>query len=168
MPYVSWLSHWAMRWGVRIYTYPCGTPSIGNHSIAQLSPGGADGIPGGGGAAWGVCSPDTVCLQSVCGFCAMPFSQGREQSIWFHQPLSDFFRSQPSPGFTIETQPPTSSLLGLWHTGVLISCCVSSVVAQETPPLAILAIFKATHILAYSGCTWPPCLALVANLVKTY
>jgi len=80
---VLWLSHWAMRWGVRIYTYPGGTPSIANHALTPLAPGGEDGIPGGGEAASGWGSPDSECLQSVSGICAVPFCQGRARSIWF-------------------------------------------------------------------------------------
>jgi len=50
----------------------------------------------------------------------------------------------------------------------LTSCFVSSIVARENPPLAILAIFKARCILHCSSCTWHPCLALVADMIKTY
>jgi len=50
----------------------------------------------------------------------------------------------------------------------LISCCISSLAACQNPPLAILAIFKARHMLDCSSCTWPPCLTIVADMLKTY
>jgi len=35
------------------------------------------------------------------------------------------------------------------------------------PSLAILAIFKARRMSDCSSCTWPPCLAIVADMLKT-
>ena len=46
-------------------------------------------------------------------------------------------------------------------------CCVSSIVVRENSPLAILAIFKASRMLDCSGCTRPPCSAIVADMLKT-
>jgi hypothetical protein len=38
----------------------------------------------------------------------------------------------------------------------------------EKPSLAILARFKAMRMSDCSSCTLPPCLAIVADLLKTY
>jgi len=45
---------------------------------------------------------------------------------------------------------------------------VSSIVAREKPSLAILPIFNARRMLDCSSCTRPPCLAIVADMLKTY
>jgi len=52
--------------------------------------------------------------------------------------------------------------------GFLISCCVSSIAAQENSSLAILALFKARCMSDCSSCNWPPCLAIVDEMLKTY
>jgi len=52
--------------------------------------------------------------------------------------------------------------------GIFIWNCVSSIAARENPPFAILAIFKARHVSDCSSCTRPPCLAIVADMLKTY
>jgi len=51
--------------------------------------------------------------------------------------------------------------------GFLIRYCISSIVPCQNLSLAILAIFKARHMSDCSSCTWPPCLAIVADMVKT-
>jgi len=52
--------------------------------------------------------------------------------------------------------------------GFLFRYCISPVVVCENPPLANFAIFKAKCTLNGSGCTRPPCLAIVADMFKTY
>ena len=52
--------------------------------------------------------------------------------------------------------------------GFLIRNCISSIAACANPPLAILAIFKARRMSECSGCTQPPCLAIVADMLITY
>jgi len=49
----------------------------------------------------------------------------------------------------------------------VISCCVSSIAARENPSLAILAMFKARRMSDCSSGTRPPCLAIVADMLKT-
>jgi hypothetical protein len=49
-----------------------------------------------------------------------------------------------------------------------ITYCVSSIAALDSPPLAILGILKAWCMLVSFSCTVPPCLALVADMLKTY
>jgi len=43
-----------------------------------------------------------------------------------------------------------------------------AIAARENRPLAIFAIFKARHMPDCSSCTRPPCLAIVAEMLKTY
>jgi len=50
----------------------------------------------------------------------------------------------------------------------LIGNSVSCIAPCDNPPLAILAIFKARYMSDCSSCTWPPCLAIVADMLKTY
>jgi hypothetical protein len=50
----------------------------------------------------------------------------------------------------------------------LICSYISLIAASEKPCLAILAIFKARRILDCSRCTQPPCLGIVADILKTY
>jgi len=45
---------------------------------------------------------------------------------------------------------------------------VSSIAAREKPSFAILAIFKARRMSDCSSCTRPHCLAIVADMLKTY
>jgi hypothetical protein len=50
----------------------------------------------------------------------------------------------------------------------LISCCISFIVGCDNTPVAILAIFMARPMSDSSSCTRPPCLAIVADMFKTY
>jgi len=52
--------------------------------------------------------------------------------------------------------------------GSSIKYCVSFTGARENPPLAILAIFKPRCVSDCSSCTRPPCLPIVAEMLKTY
>jgi hypothetical protein len=51
--------------------------------------------------------------------------------------------------------------------GFLISCCVPSIVARDNPLVAILAIFKARPRSDCPSCIRSPCLATVADMLKT-
>jgi hypothetical protein len=50
----------------------------------------------------------------------------------------------------------------------LIRHCVSTIAARENPRLAILPILKVRGMSDCSSYTWPPCLAIVADILKTY
>jgi len=52
--------------------------------------------------------------------------------------------------------------------GFFITYCISCTAARGHPPLAIIAIVNARHISDCSSSTWPPCLAIVADMLKTY
>jgi len=52
--------------------------------------------------------------------------------------------------------------------GIFIRYSISSVTERENSCLAILAIFKARRMLDNSSSTRPPCLAIVADILKTF
>ena len=52
--------------------------------------------------------------------------------------------------------------------GFVISCCGPSIPACDNPCSAISAIFITRHMSDCSSCNRPPCLAIVAVMLKTY
>jgi len=176
LAYASSLTHCALGRGVWIYTYLGGTPSIVDRWAASLLLGGTSRVSGGCGVGSGVgclsrsggCAPVPLHLQRVCGFCAVPLWQGRQPSVRLFQ----------SMGWWLSIAAVTVSCPGNWTLrfyssrtsaqGLLIRNCVSSIVARKNPPLTIVAIFKARRMSDCSSCTRPPCLAIVADMFKTY
>ena len=59
-------------------------------------------------------------------------------------------------------------LLSDFGTRFLIRNCVSCNAGREKPSLAMFATFKARCMLDCSSCTRPHCLAIVADMSKTY
>jgi len=176
LAFVSRLENWALGRGECINIYLGGTPSISDMWAASLLPGGTGGVSGGCGVGSGVsclsCSgwgaPVPMRLQRVRGFCAVPIWQGRQPSVWFSCSIAGFLSIA---AFTFI--PPGNSTPRVFSSltsdrGVLIRNCVSSIAARQNPPLAILAIFKARRMSDCSSCTWPPCLAIVPDMLKTY
>jgi len=156
--------HWVLGSGVCIYRYAGGTPSV---SELSWSSAGAGGVPSRGGTCRGVGTPVPLRVQCVCGFVVVSFWQERQPSVWFSRTIAGclsiagFSLSCPGNSTPCFFSPQISA------RGFLICCCVSSIAAHENPPLAILAIFKARHMLDCSSCTRPPCLAIVADMLKT-
>jgi len=107
-------------------------------------------------------------LQRVAGFCAVPFGHGRQPSVRFSQIIS---RCLSIAAFTSVCPGNSTPLFFSSRTsggGFLIRNCVSAIAARANPPLAILAIFTARRMSDCSSCTRPPCLAIVADMLKTY
>jgi hypothetical protein len=50
----------------------------------------------------------------------------------------------------------------------MISSCIASMLAQENPPVATLDILNARRMLGCSSYTQPPCIAIVAGMLKSY
>jgi len=104
----------------------------------------------------------------TCWFLAMPFWHGRQRSIWLSRTIARCLSISAStilcPGNSAPCALSSWALAG----GLLIKYCLSSIVAHEHPSLAILAIFMARCMSDYSSCTRPPCLAIVADMSKTY
>jgi len=149
--------------GVYIYTYAGGAPSV---SELSSSSDGTGGVPGRGGAHCGGGGPVPLCLQRVCWFFAVPFGQGRQPSILFSGTIA---RCLLTTAFTLLCPGNSTSRFFYSRTsaqGFLISCCVSSIAVRENFPLVILAIFKARCMSDCWSCTWPPCLAIVADMLK--
>jgi len=175
LAYASRLKNWALRGGVWIYTCPGGTPLILDTWVASLLPSGTGGISGGCGIGTGVtylsCSgggaPVPLPLQGVWGFCAVPFWQGRQPSIWFSRSIARCLSMAAFTCLCVGHSTPRffSSQTSAW--GFLIRNCVSYIVAGENPPLAILAIFMASGMSDCSSCTRPPCIAIVADMMQT-
>jgi len=155
---------WALGGRVWIYTYTGGI-----HSVSELSSSsaGKGGNSGRGGAGLGALAPLPLRLHQVCGFVAVPFWHGRQPSVGFSRILA---RCLSIAAFTLlcpGNSTPDSFASRTLVRCLLIRCCVSSIAAHENPPLAILAIFKARRMSDCSSCTWPPCLAIVADMLKS-
>jgi len=167
MEYASKLKSSALARGVCIYTYLGGTPSIWELWAPSMSPGGANGNLGGGGASSGADMHVSMGLEHGCGLLARPFWNGRLPSIRFSQTIAGHVSIAAitflCPGKT------TSIILPTWTSkgGVLIKYCMSSSAALENPPLAFVAIFNWRCISDLSLCTRPSCLAIVADMLKT-
>ena len=86
--YGSRLKNRALGSGVRIYTYPGGTPSVLELCILSLSAGVTGVVPGlgGTGRGGGACVP--LHLQQDSGFFAVPFCQERQLSVWFSRTIA--------------------------------------------------------------------------------
>jgi len=176
LAYASRLKNWALGRGIRIYTYLDGTPSISDRWAASLLPGGTDGVSGGCGVSSGVSclscasggAPMPLRYQRVWGFCAVLFRQGRQPLIWCSRSIAGCLSiatfTSSSPGNT----SPRFFSCRTSARGCLIRNCVSSNAARKNPHLAILALFKARHMSDCSSCTQPPCLAIVADMLKIY
>jgi len=89
LAYATRLKNEELGRGVYIYTYPGGTRWIWDKCADSLLPGGTGGVSGGCGIGSGVgclsrCDGGALMplrLQSVWGFCAVQFWQGRQQCI---------------------------------------------------------------------------------------
>jgi len=154
----------ALGSGVCIYIYAGGIPSVLELSSSSDRTGGDSGR---GGAGRGGGAPLPQRLQRACGCFAVPLWQGRQPSVWFSRTIAGCLSIAAFTLLCLGNSTPCffSSLTSAW--GFLIGCCVSSTAVRENPPLAILAIFKAIRMSECSSCTRPPCLAIVADMLKT-
>ena len=162
---VSRLKIRALGRKVRIYTYPGDRPCVSE--LSSWSDG-AGGVTGQGGACHGAGTPVPLLHQHVCGFLAEPFGQERQQSVWFLRTIAG---CRSIAAITLLCRWNSTTLFfSSWTSaqGFLSSCCVSCIAAHENPPLAIFATFKVSRMSDYSSCTRPPCLAIVADMLKTY
>jgi len=162
--------------GIYIITYPGGTSSISDISAPWLLPGWAVGAP----IAWGVGSalssqsrsggvaPVPLCLQRHWGLCAVPFWHETQSSDWFSWSIA---RCLSITSFTYLCpchSTPQVFYFGTSAWGLLIRYYVSSIAAHKNPLLASLAIFNARRMSDCSSCAQPLCLAIVADMLKTY
>jgi len=170
------LTHWASGRRVCIYTYLGGRLLIWERWAPLLSPGGAGEIGGGGGVSSGVGSlhlpsrgvPVLWHLLRICGCVAHPFWQDLQPSIGISWTIAGCLSIAVFTCLCTGNSTPRSLSSPTLASGCIISFCISSIAACENPPLAILAISKASHRSDCSSCTRPPYLAIVADKFKTY
>ena len=173
--YAWWLRHRALGRGVCIYTDPGCTALISDRWAASLLPGGTSGVLGGCGVGSGVgClsrsgggAPVPLHHQRVSRFCTVPLCQGRQPSVWFSWSLAACLSIAAFTFLCLANS--TTRFFTSWTStrGFLIRNSVSSLAAHNHPLLAILAILEARRISDCSSCTRPPCLAIVAGMLKT-
>jgi len=154
--------------GVGIYRYPGGTLSFSELRDLSLSSGGAGGVRSLGGTGRGGGAPGPLRLQLVCGFFAVPVRRGRLSPIWFSRTVAGCLSIAAFPLLCPGNTTPHFCYSRTSAGGFLISCCVSSIAAHATPALAILAIIKVRGMSDCSSCTRPACLAIVADMLKTF
>jgi len=154
----------ALGSGVCIYTYAGGTPSASELSSSSDDTG---GVPVRGGALRGGGAPVPLRLHRVCGFFAVPLWQGTQPSIWFSRTIAGCLSIAAFTLLCLRNSTPCFFSSRTSARGFLISCCVSSIAAREIPSLAILAIVKARRMSDCWSCIRPPCLAIVADMLKT-
>jgi hypothetical protein len=110
-----------------------------------------------------------ACVPLAClWILAIPCWQRRKPSVSFSQTIARWHSiavfNLLCPG---NTTPPVVFSRAL-VPGFLISWCISPITACDHPPVAMLPIFKARCMSDCSSCTRPPCLAIVAVMLKTY
>jgi len=154
--------------GECIYTYPSGTRSISEHWAPSVSPAGEGGVLVRDGACSSGGAPILLCLELVWGFFALPFWQGRKPFGWFWRTIAGCLSITALTFLWSENTTPHIISSRTSARGVSIRCCISSIVACETPPLAILAIFNERYMSDCSNCARPLSLAIVAVMLKTY
>ena len=76
----------------------------------------------------------------------------------YRRPHLDMPRTLNTPFISSETSA----------RGFLLRYFVSPIAARNKPSFAILAIFNARNMSDCTSCTRPPCLAIVADMLKTY
>jgi len=142
----------------------------------EVLPVGAGGVPGGGVVGSGIRSlrwagggaPVPLRYQRVCEFFEVPFWQGRQPDVWFWRSIA---RSLCIAAFTFLCAGNSTPRFFSSRTsarGFFMRYFVSSTTAREKPSLAIVAIFNTRRMSDCSSCTRPPCLAIVADMLKTY
>jgi len=141
-----------------------------------FSPGGAGGVQGEGGIGSGVHylyrmgggGRVPLSLQQFCGYIAVQFCQRSHPSLWFWRSMASCLSIAK---FTIQcpgNQTPQFLPTRTSAWGFLIRYCVSLIVVRKNPPMAILATIKASRIWDCFSCTWPPCLVIAGDVLKTY
>jgi len=113
-------------------------------------------------------APVPLRLQRVCRFFEVPFCQGRHLGIWFWRSIAGCVAIAAFTLLCPGNSTPSFFSSRTSARGFLIRYCVSSTAVHENPPLAILALIKATRMSDCSSCTRLHCLAIVADMSNTY
>jgi len=158
------------------YVYPASELIISAGWAPEVLPVGVGGVPGEGGVGSGICSlrragvgaPVLLRVQLVCGFFAVPFWQGRQPDLWFWRSIAGCLCIAAFTFLGPGNSTPRFFSSRTTARGFFMRYFISSIVAREKPSLAILAIFNARCMSDCSSCTRPTCLAIVADMLKTY
>jgi len=142
----------------------------------EMLPVGVGGVPGRGGVGSGVRTlrwagggaPVPLRVQPVCGFFAVPFWHGRQPDVWLWQSIARCLSIRAFTFLCPENSTPHFFSSRTSARGFLMTHFISLIAAREKPSLAILAIFNARRMSDCSSCTRSPCLAMVADMFKTY
>jgi len=162
--------------GAYEYTHPGGNWSILEHCARSLPACDAGDVPGRGAVGCGVgclCQPGRgavvpLCLQSVCRFFVVPLWQERQLSVWLWRSIAVCLSVVAFTFLPLGNSTPRFCSSHSSARGFLIWYYVSSIAAEENPSMAIVAGFSKRCMSDCSSCTWPPCLAIVADMLKTY
>jgi len=148
---------------------------ISGHHIEDFWPLSSGSVTGwgrwGSGQRWhwfGEGAPVSVSLQHDCSFFPVPLWKGRHLAVWYWRTIT---RCLSIAAFTCLCPGNwTSHFFSSWTSaqGVFIRYCISSIGACKNHHFAIVAIFNARHMSDCYSCTRPPCLAIVADMFKTY
>jgi hypothetical protein len=104
----------------------------------------------------------SVTADSVLGH----LSKDSSRLFDFHESVPGLLLSPPSPVYAQETQLFTSSLLGLWHE---VSWFVGAFLLSRHMKILLWPFWPHSRRMSdCSSCTTPPCLAIVAFMLKTY
>jgi len=134
------------------------------------------GVPGTGVIGEGVgclCwsgagAPVPLHVQCVWGIFEVPFWQGWQPDMWFWRSIASCLSILAltfwCPGNWIDR------FISCWilAQGLLMMYSVFWIAAYKISSLALLAIFKARRMSDCSSCTQPACVAVVADMFKTY
>jgi len=161
---------------VHDYTDPASNLTSWECWALALSPGGAGGVLGRGCIGSGVgclcrsagSALGPLRLQHICGFSAVTFWQERYQSRRFWWSIAGCVSIT---AFTFQCSGYSTRRFFTSRTsvqGYMIRYFGCSLAVHDNPPLAILALFKARPTSDCCSCTRPPCLAIVADMLKTY
>jgi len=164
-----------LRRGVWIYTYLDGTTSVSEAPAPSLSPvGSGDNAGGSCVGIWFSCPSQSgggahvpFRLMSVCGFCAGRFWPGGQMSVGSSQTAAGCLSIAAFPFLSAGNWSP--HFFSSWTPARDFSnrIYISHIVVHRKPPLAILAIFNPRCMSECSSCTRPPCVAIVADMLKT-
>jgi len=105
-----------------------------------------------------------TCVEIVCH----AIWQWMQPSVWYSWIIG---RCHSITAFTFQwpgTWIPHFISSWISSQSSLIRYRVCSIAAHETPPFANLGIFKVRCMSDFSSCTWPPCFAIVADMLTTY
>jgi len=174
--YASRVKHSAQGREICEYTYPAGKLWILECCAPELFQDGASAVPGWLGVGSGVgClhwsgegASVPLHLKRVYAFFPVQFWQPRHLVVWFWQSIPGCLSIAAFTHVRPGNSSPCFFYTGTSVRGFMNRDWVSSIVACENTPVAILDISNARCKSDCSSWTRPPCHAIVADMLKTY